>query len=304
MYEARPKYRRGGQVNIAVRGMLSDRTGSHTLVAPASGEVLCVNAYSEVEPVDSILVADVGNSRIGLGRWDADGLGHISRVSAADDEDWNAAISRIWPDSHDGRSRAIVISSVAPEPARRLADQLLDHFGIEALFIRDDLPLPMDLAIENPDEVGTDRVCSAAGAFDRLKTACAIATFGTAITVDCVSDDGRFLGGAILPGLRMSCRALHEFTARLPLIAPAAPDEVIGRSTQDAILNGVVHGAIGAVRELVERYATTLKRWPTLVMTGGDAPLLMPLVDFVDAVVPDLALIGAALAFRRAAGEP
>ncbi|GMU80866.1 MAG: hypothetical protein AMXMBFR47_07370 [Planctomycetota bacterium] len=263
-----------------------------------------VSRYSPLEPVESILVADVGNSRIGLGRWDADGLGSVARVSALDDDAWTEAFTHIWPEARDGGSRAIVISSVSPEPARRLADQLLDLFGIEALFIRDDLPLPMEVDLLNPEEVGVDRVCSAAAAFERLKTACAVATFGTAITVDCVSEDGHFLGGAILPGLRMSCRALHEFTARLPLVTPGLPDDVIGRSTQDAILNGVIHGAIGAVRELVERYATSLKRWPTLVMTGGDAALLMPHVDFVDAVVPDLGLIGAALAYRRAAGEP
>jgi type III pantothenate kinase len=130
-----------------------------------------------------------------------------------------------------------------------------------------------------------------------------VASFGTAITIDCVSADGRFMGGAILPGLDMSFEALHEGTAALPQVEVETPGGAIGRNTHDAIVNGVVYGAVGALRELVERYATELGHWPQLVITGGNAGLVRQLADFVDSVVPDLCLMGVALAYRRASGQ-
>ncbi|MEW6250539.1 MAG: type III pantothenate kinase, partial [Planctomycetota bacterium] len=176
--------------------------------------------------------------------------------------------------------------------------------GLSPVRIRDDVPLPMTLDIDNADEIGVDRVCSAAAAYERTRGACAVASFGTAITVDCVSEDGRFLGGAILPGLDMSFAALHAGAAQLPRVSPGKPAAVFGRNTHDAIVNGVVYGALGALREIVERYATALGEWPRLVITGGNAPLVAELADYVDAIVPDLCLMGVALAYRRAADQP
>jgi type III pantothenate kinase len=101
----------------------------------------------------------------------------------------------------------------------------------------------------------------------------------------------------------MSCDALHERTAQLPRVKPANPNGPFGRNTHDAIVNGIVYAAVGALRDIVERYATELREWPQLVITGGNAPIIRPLADFVDSVVPDLCLMGIALAYRQAAGQ-
>ncbi|RMF84754.1 MAG: pantothenate kinase, partial [Planctomycetota bacterium] len=81
------------------------------------------------------------------------------------------------------------------------------------------------------------------------------------------------------------------------------PTGVFGRNTHDAIVSGVAYGAVGALREVVERFATELHEWPQLVVTGGDAPMILKLADFIDAHLPDLVLMGVALAYRRAAGQ-
>jgi type III pantothenate kinase len=161
----------------------------------------------------------------------------------------------------------------------------------------------MVLEIDNELEVGVDRVCCAAAAFERVGGPCAVASFGTAITVDCVSADGRFLGGAILPGLDLCCQALHDGTAQLPRVLPGVPKTPFGKNTHDAIVGGVTYGLMGALREIVERFATELHEWPQLVITGGNAPLIADCADFVDSVVPDLCLMGIALAHRKAAGQ-
>jgi type III pantothenate kinase len=157
----------------------------------------------------------------------------------------------------------------------------------------------MSLAVEHPERVGIDRVCSAAAAYDVIGRACVAASFGTAITIDCVNDEGVFMGGAILPGVALQARSLHEGTAALPLVKIEATHTVYGASTEEAITNGVLLGIVGALREIVERYATDLHAWPQLVATGGNAELIAGECDFVDNVVPDLCLRGIALAYRR-----
>jgi len=157
----------------------------------------------------------------------------------------------------------------------------------------------MSLALEHPESVGIDRICAAAAAYDTLKRACAVASFGTAITIDCVNDEGAFLGGAILPGLGLQARALASGTAQLPDVTIQTPDVVIGNNTEEAIQIGVLYGAVGALREIVERYAEELGNWPELVITGGNADLIHEHSDIVDHHVPDLCIRGIALAHRR-----
>lgn len=254
-------------------------------------------------PADGLLAIDIGNSRIGMAACEAAGLRDVRRVSAHDDDAWDDALRELWSSLVGSTHRAVVIGSVAPRTAAALIERVETICEVEPLRVRDDLPLPIKLALDRNDEVGVDRICSAAAAHERLQGACAVASFGTAITVDCVSSEGEFLGGAILPGLEMGCAALHEGTAQLPEIHAAAPVGVFGRTTRDAILNGVIYGAVGALRELVERYATALGEWPQLVATGGDVELIHRHADFIDSVVPDLCLMGVALAYRRAAGQ-
>lgn len=256
-----------------------------------------------VGPADALLAVDIGNSRIGMAIWDDDGLHGVRRVSTARADTWQPALGEIWAATTGTKSRAIVIGSVGPKVARQFADLAAEVCGLDPVHVRDDLPLPMLLDIENPKEVGVDRVCAAAAAYDRLQAPCAVASFGTATTVDCVSADGHFLGGAILPGLEMSCDALHDHTAALPRVAPAAPLSVFGKNTHDAIVTGVVCAAVGALREIVERFATELHQWPHVVITGGSAPLIAQTADFVDSHVPDLCLMGVALAYRKAVGQ-
>ena len=256
-----------------------------------------------VERADALLAVDVGNSRIGLSVWDRDGLHRARHVRVDQPDHWRDTLEEVWATTAGARSRAIVIGSVNPPAARRFSDLAAEACHSEPFQVREDLPLPIELDVDNPREVGVDRVCAAAAAYDRIRGACAIASFGTATTVDCVSDEGRFLGGAILPGLQISCDVLHERTARLPRVAPGVPTGVFGKNTHDAIVNGVVYAAVGALREIVERFATELRRWPHLVITGGQAPLIAPFAEFVDSHVPDLCLMGVALAYRRAAGQ-
>jgi len=252
----------------------------------------------------AVLAVDVGNTRIAWAVSDDDGLHDAQRFLVGDPDAWRAPLSASWDAMSASRSRAIILGSVNPPAAARfsqLADEVCDFTPIR---VRDDVPFPIPLAIPNQEGVGVDRVCSAAAAHERFGGPCAVASFGTAITIDCVSAEGDYLGGVILPGLAMSCRALHEFTASLPEVQVSGAADPFGKTTEGAISAGVLLGAVGAMREVVERFATSLGRWPTLVVTGGSGPLIAEHADFVDAHVPDLCLAGVALAYRRAARTP
>lgn len=258
----------------------------------------------EFPPVEAILAVDIGNSRIGLSVCDDDGPRGTRRVPVGATEQWREAIYDVFGGIDTSQTRAVVVASVNPPITADFCAALEDVCDVVPLRLRDDLPLPMPLLIDTPDEVGVDRVCSAAAAFERLNSACAVASFGTAITIDCVSAKGEFMGGTILPGLQMACEALHEFTAALPRVTPHKPESAFGQRTETAINAGVLYGAAGALREIVERFATDLVAWPPLVLTGGDAPLIRELVDFADAYEPDLCLRGVALAYQRASRGP
>ena len=113
---------------------------------------------------------------------------------------------------------------------------------------------------------------------------------------------GVFLGGTILPGLALSARALHEHTAQLPLVEIGSPTETLGKDTESAIRNGIFAMMTGALREITERYATEIGKWPPLILTGGDAEAIAGACDFVDGIVPDLCLDGLVLAYKLHAG--
>jgi type III pantothenate kinase len=193
----------------------------------------------------------------------------------------------------------IVICSVVPPMCDQLCGLVSRQFDFEPLVIGKKIPLPLKLDLKDKKTVGCDRVVAAAMAYERMGKAVAVASFGTAITIDCVNDEGVFLGGVILPGLTMSARALAEQTAQLPLVELKAPETPWGRNTEEAISAGIILGAAGVLREMVERFATQLNQWPDLIVTGGDGERMLKHCDFIHAYVPDLLLMGIELAFEQ-----
>lgn len=253
-----------------------------------------------------LLVMDIGNHRTGAAivpPGDGQSPSAVHYAPTREPEVLLRILGELWAELPADRPRRVAAASVVPEATSQLRPLIRERLGASPLIIREDLPLPIDLSVENPETVGTDRVCAAAAAYATLGHACVVADFGTAITIDVVSDDGLLLGGAILPGLRMSAQALHEHTASLPQVEPTRPVGVWGRNTVEAINVGLYGAAAGALREVVERYANEMGKWPDLIVTGGGATEIAGYCDFVDRVVPGLVLQGVALSYRLAARD-
>ncbi len=241
---------------------------------------------------ESILACDVGNSRIGMGCVIDEEITHVRRVPVGEVGDALADLWRQCP-----APSLIAACSVQPEYLAAL-ESAARQLEQKVLVVGRDLPLPIETDLPEPERIGTDRLCSAAMAYHRLGGPCVVADFGTAITIDCVNSEGVFLGGAILPGLRLSTESLARGTSALPAVKPVKPDWVFGADTCQAIIGGIIFGARGALRELVESYAAELGVWPEVILTGGDAELVGSDCDIVSAIVPDLCLLGVGLSAR------
>jgi type III pantothenate kinase len=250
--------------------------------------------------IPSVLALDVGNTAVHFAHVHGQDVTPMRTLPLADAASLENELRRLWETIPPPRK--LVASSVNPRGLPIVEEAARRATGEAPLVVGRDLPLPMGTLLPDPRRVGTDRICAAVAAFDQIGAACVVADFGTAATIDCVNAEGKFMGGAILPGAAMGARGLHEHTSQLPLVEPAEPDWVYGRDTKEAIIGGIVFGLRGALRELVETYATDLGQWPVVILTGGDARLICrdpSQSELVQAVVPDLVLRGVAIAYYK-----
>jgi type III pantothenate kinase len=247
----------------------------------------------------SIVVLDIGNSKTAIARWLEGTIEDRERVPTVDQSAIVTALATVRARAENPKRQAIVISSVVPDTTAWLQRHIEEELDLRAFVVGDNTPLPMEVDLPDPSQVGVDRVCGAAAAYSRVEGACVVIDAGTALTINAVDDDGVFRGGAILPGLTLQAEALSKSTAQLPLIDPAVPQSAVGRTTQEAITSGLIFGMVGAIRGIVEQIATEWNHWPHTVLTGGGGARLRDRLDFVDTWAPDLCLMGVGLAYMK-----
>jgi type III pantothenate kinase len=248
----------------------------------------------------NLVVVNVGNSRVAVGPFVAGELGEVERFEIDRQDEWADAVERAWKRVGGRENAAVVAAGVNPKANVSLDDEVMRVANRHVVWVGKDLELPIKVLTDEPEKTGVDRVLNVAAAYEQVEAEVVVIDAGTAVTVDVCNDAGEFLGGAILPGVRMQLEALSERTAALPLVEPdefGPPTEPIGQNTKQAILHGVYHGVRGAVKELVEAYATRLGRWPEVIATGGDAGVLFDGWEIVTRVVPDLTMYGIAKAY-------
>jgi type III pantothenate kinase len=246
----------------------------------------------------SIVVVDIGNTNVAVAQWVNGNVKDVQRVPTSERTAVHA-LDEVRKRCENKKRQAIVIASVVPSETQWLATHVEDTLDLRPFVVGNDTPLPLEVDVREPSKVGVDRVCAGAAAFARLGQACTIVDIGSAVTIDVIDDEGIFRGGAILPGLLVQVKALAGQTAGLPLVKPDFPASAIGKDTREAIQSGVCFGLLGAIRGIVEQIATEANKWPYLVATGGGAVVLKNHLDFVDAFVPDLCLMGVGLAYMK-----
>jgi type III pantothenate kinase len=192
-----------------------------------------------------------------------------------------------------------IVSSTVPQLSEQWTAMAERYLGHRMLVVGPSIRTGMPIRIDNPREVGADRLVNAVAAYERVRDTCVIVDFGTAITYDAVSAAGEYLGGIISPGAEISIDALSERAAKLPKIELAEPRSLIGKSTVDAIRSGIVYGYAGQVEGIVRRLRDQLGPTTPVIATGGLAPALVPFVrETIDEVDDLLTLTGLRLIWQ------
>ncbi len=254
-----------------------------------------------------LLVVDVGNTQTHFGVF-PDGSDAVtehwrfSTVRESTGDELGAALSNLLglrglSFADVGRS---IVSSTVPQLSEQWTAMSRRYLGHDMLVVGPSIRTGMPIRIDNPREVGADRLVNAVAAYERVRDTCVVVDFGTAITYDAVSAAGEYLGGIITPGAEISIDALYERAAKLPKVELAEPRSLIGKSTVDAIRSGIVYGFAGQVEGIVARLRRELGASTFVIATGGLAGALVPFIrESIDDVDDLLTLTGLRLIYDR-----
>jgi len=259
-----------------------------------------------------LLAADVGNTEIVLGVFDADRLEHTWRLSTRPErtsDELALALSGFLAQrgvDFDADLHGLVVASVVPDVTAAFREMATRAFPFAPLLVGPGTKTGVPILTDNPREVGADRVVNTLAAFTKFGGPAIVVDFGTATNFDVVSARGEFLGGVIAPGMQASAASLFSRTARLTRVELAAPGHAIGTSSVEAIQSGLVFGTAGAVDAIVTRIREELGDEagdPTVIATGGLAPVVLPHCRTVEHHEPWLTLEGLRLVYEKNLGD-
>lgn len=189
--------------------------------------------------------------------------------------------------------KAVVISSVVPAVTSLVKKALIKEFGKRLFILGENTKVPIVNKYKNPSQVGQDRLVNAFAVLKIYKRKPAIIVdFGTAVTIDAVSNDGAYLGGIIVPGVELSLENLSKRAALLPRIALKKPHDILGKSTKESMLSGIFYGYGALCDGLIDRLKKRLKADAFVVATGGHSRLLSSYCRNIDKIDPALTLTG------------
>ncbi|HWE90747.1 MAG TPA: type III pantothenate kinase [Pseudonocardiaceae bacterium] len=254
-----------------------------------------------------LLCVDVGNTNIVFGLYE--GRADDAKLT----RDWRMRTdARITADElaltmrgllgpHADQVTGVAALSTVPAVLRELRVMLGRYYdGVPKVVVEPGVRTGVPLLVDNPREVGGDRVVNSLAAHHLFATACIVVDFGTSTNIDVISVKGEFLGGAFAPGIEISMDALAARAAQLRKVEVVRPRSVIGKNTVECLQSGIVYGFVAQVDGLVRRIIAELPDGPvTVIATGGLAPLVLAESETIDHHVPDLTLLGLRLVFER-----
>ena len=244
-----------------------------------------------------LLVIDVGNTNIVIGLYQGDDLTHHWRISTRRNltTDEMALLVHNLFHLHDLNKEEVegcIISSVVPPLNIPLEGMCRRLFDMKPIFVGPGIKTGVAILYENPKEVGADRIVNAVAAYHKYRKALIVVDFGTATTLDCISEKGEYLGGIIAPGVTISAEALFQYASKLPKVEIAKPPQIMGRNTVNSIQSGLYYGYISMVDGLVERLIESYNWQPRVIATGGLAKIVAEDSKYIEEVDEFLTLEG------------
>ncbi len=256
-----------------------------------------------------LLAMDVGNSQTVLGLFDGDQLLEHWRVGTdyrRTADEWAVVLQGLIGSSallgHNDVDGLALCCSV-PAVQLEMRQMFRRHYGdVPAVIVEPGVKTGVPIRMDNPKEVGSDRIINALAAVRLYGGPSVVVDFGTATTFDAISPKGEYAGGAISPGIDISVEALSRRGAQLHMVEITKPRSVVAKNTTEALRSGIVYGFAGQVDGIVDRMVQELTddaHEATVVATGGLAPLVVDECETVDVHEPSLTLVGLRLVFER-----
>jgi len=251
-----------------------------------------------------LLAVDVGNTNVVLGIYSGTELRVSWRISTnrqQTGDEYGIILKNLFSQASvcETDLSGIIISSVVPPLMFSLEEMALRYFNLQPLVVGPGVRTGINILVENPREVGADRIVNAVAGFEQYGGPLIIVDFGTATTFDAVSARGDYLGGAIAPGISVSTEALFQRAAKLPRVELVRPARVIGRDTITSMQSGIIFGFAGQVDGIVKRMSREFPVKPKVIGTGGLAGLIAAESETLEVVNPLLTLEGLRLLYER-----
>ncbi|MCL0071691.1 type III pantothenate kinase [Peptococcaceae bacterium] len=252
-----------------------------------------------------LLAFDIGNTNTVLGVFDGEKLianWSVSTEHSRTADEYIIMLKKLFHicSINIKDVKSVIISSVVPQTMRHLNEMSRKYFGVEPFIVGAKISAStgIKIKIDNPDELGADRIVNAVAAYTLYGGPVIIVDFGTATTFCVVNERGEYLGGAITPGIGISTEALFAHAARLPRVELKIPPSVIGRNTVHSIQSGVIFGYAGLVDAMIRRIKKETGECQ-VVATGGLSGLICDVSEEITKHEPLLTLIGLHLIYNR-----
>jgi type III pantothenate kinase len=255
-----------------------------------------------------ILLVDAGNTNIVLGVHNGEKYISSWRISSEGNktsDEYGIQVMQLFNGSNINTKdiTGVIVSSVVPNIMHSLENMLKKCFCHEPIIVGPGIKTGINIKYDNPKEVGADRIVNAVAAYEIYKRPMIIIDFGTATTFCAITRAGDYLGGCIVPGIKISSDALFERAAKLPRVELEMPSAIICKNTVSSMQAGILYGYIGQVEYIVNKMKKEMMKInneePYVVATGGLANLISKQTDVIDGVNTDLTLEGLKILYHK-----
>jgi len=250
----------------------------------------------------NLLVVDVGNTNIVLGIYRGDELASSWRLATARDrtsDEYGILAKQLVAESKPVKLDGAIVSSVVPPLNHAVQWMIEKYFGVDPLFVEPGVKTGIAIHVDNPQEVGADRIVNAVAAHAAHGGPVIIVDFGTATTFDVVTADAKYVGGVIAPGINISAEALFARASRLPRVEIRRPPTVVGTNTVVNMQSGLYFGYLGLVDGILTRIKQEVPGVKRVIATGGLATLFEHDSEHIDETDGELTLKGLKLIWDR-----